>query len=86
MTLLKQLSAEMRQFLRMINWWVALEMLVILVLGLVVFFSVIRWFAAPQGSSRLPISAPPPAEWATKDGAFQKQVVSKRLDALIKSS
>jgi hypothetical protein len=47
MTLLKQLWVEMRQFLRMINWWVALEMLVILVLGLVVFFSVIRWFVAP---------------------------------------
>ena len=43
MTLLKQLWAGMRQFPRMINWWVALTMLLILALGLAVIVSAIRW-------------------------------------------
>ena len=43
MTLFKQLWVEMREFCRMINWWVALELLVILALGLAVLVSAIRW-------------------------------------------
>ncbi len=33
----------MRKILRMINWWVALAMLLILALGLAVIVSAIRW-------------------------------------------
>ena len=43
MTLLKHLWVEMRKFRRMVNWWVALAMLLILGLGLAVLVSAIRW-------------------------------------------
>ena len=42
-TPLKELWAEIRRFLDMIDWWVALQMLLIVVLGLAVLISVIRW-------------------------------------------
>ncbi len=44
MTLLKQLWVEMQEFRRMINWRVALEMLLILLLGLTLLVAAIRWF------------------------------------------
>ena len=34
----------MRKFLHMINWWVALQMFLIFLLGLAILVSVIRWF------------------------------------------
>ncbi len=41
---LRKLRKEIQQFVRMINWWIAFRMFVILLLGLVILVAVIRWF------------------------------------------
>ena len=43
MTLLKELWAEVRELISMIDWWVATKMLVIFLLALGILVWVIRW-------------------------------------------
>ncbi len=40
---MKSLWTQVREFIDMIDWWVALAMLLIVGLGLAVLVSVIRW-------------------------------------------
>jgi len=40
---MKSLWTQVREFIDMIDWWVAVAMLLILGLGLAVLVSVIRW-------------------------------------------
>jgi hypothetical protein len=40
---MKSLGTQVREFIDMIDWWVALAMLLIVGLGLAVLVSVIRW-------------------------------------------